>query len=89
VPQVSVRRICRVLGVSRSAVASENISSEATPIRRPLNSFLVERIRGLISETSHLRIPSPMGRAALPRRPRHTQEDGLPHPYVSIDYFEL
>lgn len=60
-PQVSVRRICRVLGVSRSAVASESVSSQATPGGRLLDSFLVERIRELISEASHLRISSSRG----------------------------
>lgn len=49
-PQVSVRRICRVLEVPRSAAAREDASPAGASARRPLDSFLVDRIRELIEK---------------------------------------
>lgn len=49
-PDISVRRICRVLEVPRSAVTRENVPPQATPTRQALDGFLVERIRELIAK---------------------------------------
>lgn len=49
-PDISVRRICRVLDVPRSAVARIEHPAEAPTARRPLDAFLVERIRELIAK---------------------------------------
>ncbi len=48
-PQVSIRRICRVLDVPRSAITRIE-APEARTARRPLDAFLVERIRELIKK---------------------------------------
>ena len=48
-PDVSVRRICRVLEMPRSTVTHIE-KPEAWTVRRPLDAFLVERIRGLIAK---------------------------------------
>ncbi len=48
-PQVSVRHICRVLDVPRSAVTRSEAGSDTPEPRQPLDTFLVERTRELIA----------------------------------------
>lgn len=49
-PQISVRHICRVLEVPRSAMSRHGASTDTQPARRPLDALLVERIADLIEK---------------------------------------
>jgi hypothetical protein len=49
-PQISMRRICRVLEVPRSATGRAVAASAGPGAGRPLDALLVERIEQLIGE---------------------------------------
>ena len=71
IPQVSERRVCRLLEVPRSATAERSPCSTSAP---KLDDMLVTRLEELIQAHLTYGLPEALGTAPLAGRPRGQPE---------------